>query len=251
MKRSTLRLLAMMAILLIAAVPASAGQLSSDNLERLDRLGVLTPAFKTAVHELVETKQQIVAVKNEKEDLSGKLPALQAKAAEAQKKVDELKLQLAEYDHSDQKDFDTLKKTSGDAAAKPADIIIVAQAYLWAYPASAHQAEAQQVLQAAQKQIADQIQADKDAAAKKAADWAALLERVKARSLSLEEWRKFLTDLSQEEVIKYIGRPQQVGNDYWTYTVPLTTDPDTGARIGLELYFDALRVKTVGKPPKS
>ncbi len=232
--------------LMLAPAPVRAdGELSTKNLDVVDQWGWFTPGFKTEVHELVETKQAAVIARQEDKDIEATLPDLRKQVTDTQAKVDLLKQQLAEYDHADQTEFVQLQKLAGDASAKPEDVRIAAQAYLWAYLTSPHQADAQQILQTVQKKIADQIQADKDAATAKAAARVLLLQRVQAKQLSLSEWRDFLRDLSQEDVIKYLGRPTSGTVDQWTYIGEWTEDPETNQKIGLQIDFNAARVNNV------
>src|SRR5260221_12250309 len=101
-----------------------------------------------------------------------------------------------------------------DAKAKPEDQVTLAQAFVWSYPASAHQAEAQQDLQKVRKSIADQQQAMKDAEAARQAAHAKLVQRAQARDLSLDEWKDFLRDMTQEDILKLLGRPVTAGEGY-------------------------------------
>ena len=151
-------ILAVLAGLSLVTIPGRAeGQLSARNLDALDQAGWLTPAFKEAVHDLVNTKQAIVDTKKAEKDLTLTLPGLKAQADKADADTVARRAQLAEYEHTDESDFAALQKTMTDAGAKPEDQRVLAQAYVWAYPTSTHQAEAQQYLQEAQKNIQKQL----------------------------------------------------------------------------------------------
>ena len=125
----------------------------------------------------------------------------------------------------------------------------MAQTFVWAYPASAHQAEAGQYLQQVQQKLADETQAQKDAEAARVAAYAKLVQRAQAKDLNLEEWRGFLSKMSEEDVLKYIGRPDFQGPSYWTYSGGWTEDPVTHKKVGLQITFDAARVLTVAEMP--
>jgi len=224
-------------------------QLSADNLDKLDQWGWLTPGFKTAVHDLVDSKQAIVDVKKEEKELTLKLPDVQKQADDAEAQVKALRAQLADYDHTADSDFAELQKRMNDTGTSPDDQRVLAQAYLWAYPASPHQGDAQQYLQQAQKKVADQVQAAKDAEAARVAARAKLLERAQAHQLSLAEWRDFLRDMSQEDLLKYFGRPDYEGADYWVYSGDWTEDPVSHQKVGLQMAFNAARVISVAEAP--
>lgn len=226
-------------------------QLSSERLDVLDKWGCFTPGFKAAVHDLVEAKQAIVTAGKDEAELSQKLPDLQKKVAEAEAQAAALQKELAEYEHTDESDFTELQDKMNEAGAKPEDQRALAQAYVWAYPASPHQAEAQHDLQLVEKTISDQAQAQKDADAARVAARANLIERAQAKQLSLAEWREFLRDMSQEDVLKYLGRPQSSNGDYWVYPGEWTEDPETHQKVGLQINFNAARVTSVSEamPP--
>lgn len=223
--------------------------LSPEHLDMLDKWGCFTPAFKTAVHELVDSKQATAVAKTEEESLTQALPNLKKQAEDAEARVGQLHEELESYDHGADTDFVTLQKMVKDPNARLQDELVQAQAYIWGYPSSPHQSEAQQDLQDIQKKLADQLQAQKDAEAARAAAQAKLLQRVQARDLSLAEWRNFLRDLSQDDLLKYLGRPQYQGNDYWVYTGDWTTDQATQQKVGLQINFNAGRVNSVSVVP--
>lgn len=224
-------------------------QLSPEKLDVLDRRGYFTPAFKAAVHDLANTQQALDQAKKEEKKLQGALPALQTQSTAAEAKVASLRQELTKYDHPDELDFVTLQNRMKDAKAKPEEQLVLAQAYVWAYPASPHLAEAQQDLQQVQQKLADRQQAEKDAAAARAAARASLVQRAQAKDLKMSEWNDFLRDMSQEEVVKYIGRPQTYGRDYWLYTGAWSTDPYTGQKVGIQVSFNGTRVNGVSVGP--
>jgi hypothetical protein len=119
---------------------------------------------------------------------------------------------------------------------------MLAQVFVWSYPTSSHEAQAQAYLQQVQKGIADKLQAEKDAEAAKAAAWAALLQRVHNRDLSLAEWKSFLNNMTQDDVLKYLGPPPQQDGYYWIYTGPWAVDPAFSQKVGIELNFNGGRV---------
>ena len=135
----------------------------------VDQLGYFTPGFKAAVHDLVDTKHAMVEANADQKKLTLELPDLQKQAADAEAKVGSLRQELAKYEHPEETDFVALQNKMNDANAKPEEQIALAQAYVWTYPASPHQGDAQQYLQQVRKKLADQRQAEKDAEAARAA----------------------------------------------------------------------------------
>jgi len=220
-------------------------QISPHRLNILDRRGYFTPVFKKAVHDLVDAKAAVVAAQDDEKGLRAKLPALEAQVAEADDKMAKLHQQLADLDRTDETDFVALQQEMSDANAKPEDQRVSAQAYVWAYPASPHQADAQHYLEAVQKKIADQAQADADAEAAREAAHAKLVQRAQARDLSPVEWRDFLLNMSQEDLLKFLGPPQNIDHDYWVYSGAWTEDPITHQKVGLQINFNAGRVLNV------
>jgi hypothetical protein len=229
--------------LLLPAGPADgATQFTAKKLDQLDKLGAFPPDFKTAVHDYVNVKKAIVDAKAETAKLQGEVPGLQKQIADNQTKMDALQKVLADYNHTDETDFVLLQNKMNDATAKPQDQLMLAQVFVWSYPTSPHEAQAQAYLQQVQKEIADKLQAEKDAEAAKAAAWAALLQRVQNKDLSLTEWKSFLNNMTQEDVLKYLGPPPQQNGYYWIYTGPWTLDPALNQKVGLELNFNGGRV---------
>ncbi len=229
---------------------AEGSQLSSKRLDIFDKRGYFTPRFKAAVHELVETKQAVVQAREDEIKLSHQLPDLKKQSDAAGAKVASLQQELALYEHPEEKDFANLQARMNDITAKPQDQILLAQAYVWAYPANPHQAEAQQYLQQVQKKVADQQQSEKEAEAAREAARARLVQRAQAKDLSLAEWKDFLRDMSQEDLLKYLGQPSTRGNGYWTYAGAWTTDPTTGSKMGLRVDFNGSRVISVVQGPQ-
>jgi hypothetical protein len=234
-----------------AQAHADSGQLSPERLDMLDKLGYFTPAFKAAVHDLVDGKHALDQAKAEQVKLTQELPDLQNQVTETEAKTIALRQELARYEHPEETDFDALQKQMNDAAAKLEDQIALAQAYVWTYPASPHESEAQQYLQQMQKKLADQRQAEKDAEAARAAAHAKLVQRAQARDLSLNEWRDFLRNMSQDDLLKLLGRPTSQTDDYWIYSGEWIVDPTTGQKVGMEINFNAGRVLSVGEKPPS
>ncbi len=248
--KTFLALLIATGALTLAALPGRADvQLSAEKLDMLDQLGYFTPGFKQEVRDLVESKKALADAGEEKHKLALELPALQQQAAAVQAKADALRRELAKYEHPDETDFTALQAAIKDPKAKLPDQTALAQAYVWTYPASPHVADAQAFLTQAQKTLADAAQAEKDAEAKRAADYAKLVQRAQARDLDLEEWRDFLRNLSQDDLVKLIGRPTAQSPDYWDYAGGWTTDPITHKKVGLQISFDAARVLNVDELP--
>jgi hypothetical protein len=244
---------AALAALGLTATPGHADsiQLSPEKLNMLDQLGYFTPGFKAAVHDLVDTKHALEQAKVESAKLTRDLPDLQKQAAETEAKAIVLRQELATYEHPDETDFAALQNRMNDAGAKPDEQIALAQAYVWAYPASPHQSEAQQFLQQVQKKLADQRQAGKEAEAARAAARAKLIQRAQSRDLSLGEWRDFLRDMSQDDLVKLLGRPTSQSGDYWIYAGAWIVDPTTKQKVGMEINFNAGRVLSVSEDPHS
>jgi hypothetical protein len=223
--------------------------LTQTQIETMERNGWLTPQFEAAARELIEAKETLKTADDDRTKLELKLPALQKTAATEDAKVSKLKDELAHYDHPDETDFTALQAAMKDSSAKIEDRLALAQAYVWTYPGGAHTGEAEQDLQQIQKKIADQVQAAKDTDAAQTAVQLKLLQRVKAHDLNLGEWRAFLQDKSQDEVLQYLGEPAAKTDDYWTYSGAWTIDPATNQKAGLQLTFNGGRVQNVAPIP--
>ncbi len=227
------------------------GHLSPERLDVLDGLGYFTPAFKSAVHDLVDAKHNLAQAKFDQAELAKELPDLQKQAAEAEATAVALRQELAKYDHPEETDFLALQAKLGDSSATLQDQIAQTQAYIWTYPTSPHQGEAQQYLQQALKTQADLKQADEKAEAARQAAHAALVQRAVAHNLNLNEWRDFLHDMSQDDLVKLLGHPTAQTDDYWIYSGDWITDPTTHQKVGMEINFNGGRVLNVDEKPPS
>ena len=233
-----------------ASMPAHAdGQLSAERLDVLDQQGYFTPGFKQAVHDLVDTRHELDAATSEKAQLTKDLPGLQKQAAEAGAQVVALRQELAKYDHPEDNDFAALQSKVNDATAKPAEEIALAQAYVWTYPSSPHEGEAQQYLQKIQTKVAEEQKAEQDAEAARLAAHAKLVQRAQAKDLSLSEWRDLLRDMSQDDLVKLMGHPTSEVGDYWIYSGDWVTNAATHQKAGLQINFNGGRVLTVDEKP--
>jgi hypothetical protein len=241
------------AVLGLIPIPghADSGQLSPEHLDMVDQLGYFTPGFKAAVHDLVNSKHALEQANAEQATLAKELPDLQTQATAAEAKAIALRQELARYDHPEETDFVALQQRMNDPGATPEEQIALAQAYVWTYPASPHESDAQQYLQQTQKKVADQQQAEKDAEAARAAAHAKLVQRALAHDLNLGEWRDFLRDMSQDDLVKLLGRPTSQSDDYWTYSGDWIVNPATQQKVGMEINFNAGRVISVDEklPP--
>jgi hypothetical protein len=255
MNRNTrlLSIAAFVAVLGVTSLPGRAGdgQLSPERLDMLDRLGYFTPGFKAAVHNLVDTKHDLEEAKAEQAELAKEEPILKKQAKDAGASTDALRQELAKYDHPEDGDFVALQTLMNDSNAALADQIAQAQAYVWTYPASPHESDAQEFLQQARKKLADQQQAEKDAAAARAAAHANLVQRAQAHDLNITEWRDFLSDMSQDDLVKFLGRPTSESGDYWIYSGGWVVDPTTQQKAGMEINFNGGRVLSVVEQPHS
>jgi chromosome segregation ATPase len=252
-RRAALSVAAALAALGLASAPGQADsqQLSPERLDMLDRLGYFTPGFKAAVHEMVDSKQALEQAKAEQTKLSLDLPDLQKQATETEAKTVALRQELAKYDHPEENDFIVLQKQMNDPGATLEEQIAQAQAYVWTYPASPHESEALQYLQQAQKKRADLQQSAMDAEAARQAAHAKLLQRAQAHDLSLNEWRDFLRDMSQDDLVKLLGPPtstSEAGN-YWIYSRGWILDPTTHQKVGMEINFNGGRVIGLDEKP--
>jgi hypothetical protein len=271
---------ALTSLTILALVPTSghaAGpKLSADRLDLLDRRGYFTPAFKQAVHDLVDAKQAVVDAKIEQKKLDDELPDLEKQAAvaadkaaglqqqltalehtdesdfaELQKKMGEpdlsadLQKQLADAVHASASDFEEMKKKFGEASAELDARRVLAQAYVWAYPGSPHQADAQHDLQDVQKKTVDLTQSLADAEAARVAAHDKLVARAQAHDLNIGEWRDFLFNMSKQDLLKFLGQPAYSTQDNWSYSGGWTEDPVTHQKVGLEVSFNAGRVVNV------
>lgn len=234
----------LLACLLLITVPGRGAttQITAKRLIQLDKMGAFPPDFKEAVHAYVDVKRAIVDGLAEEKKTRSLIPGMEQKARDEQAKVDDLNQVLADYNHTDETDFATLQLKMSDTAAKPKEQLMLAQIFVWSYPSSPHFPQAQTYLQQVQKQISDELQAEKDAEAAKAAAWATLLQRVHDKSLSMTEWRSFLNNMSQDDVIKYMGAPPQKAGYYWLYPGEWILDPEMNRKVGLRLNFNGGRV---------
>jgi uncharacterized protein Usg len=228
----------------------AAGTLSPELLDQYDRRGYFTPNFKAAIKDVVQAREALDQALAEQKKFEKDLPALQKEAADAQAKTVALQQQLAVYDHPDENDFNALQTLTHDSAAKPADVIALAQAYVWTYPASPHEPVALEFLNTWQKKLADQQQSEKDADAARVAAHAALIRRAQAHDLSLVEWRDLLRGLSQDDLVKLFGQPTSKQDDYWYYDGQWVINPSNSQKQGLQINFNAGRVLSVdARPP--
>jgi hypothetical protein len=223
--------------------------LTQSQIETMERKGWITPQFESAARELIDAKETLKTADGDRTRLETTLPALEKKATAEDAKVAALKDELAHYDHPDETDFAALQSSLKNPSAKPEDQMALAQAYVWTYPGTTHAGEAEQDLQQLQKKIADQVQAAKEADAAQTTAQLKLLQRVKAHSLNLGEWRAFLQDKSQDAVEQYLGAPAARTDDYWTYSGAWTIDPTTNQKAGLQLTFNGGRVLSVAPIP--
>ena len=230
---------------------AAEPKLSPERLDLLDERGYFTPGFKAAVHDYVDTRKPLAQAVDEANKLSAQLPDVLKQSADAQAKTDALLKELARYQHPEDDDFAALQTLMKDPSAKPEDQFALAQAFVWTYPSNPQADEARQYLQDIQKKLAAQQQAEKDAQAAQAAAQTKLLQRVQARKLSLNEWKDFLRDKSQEDLLKYLGRPDVAQFDYWIYNSAFTVDPNTGQKVGLQVNFNGTRVNSVASGPNA
>jgi hypothetical protein len=242
--KSPALLLACLAAFHLAA-RADDAPLSASQIATMEHHGWVTPQFEAAAHQLIEAKEDALQAQADQAKLQAEQPALEKEAAAEETQVAQLKAELARYDHPDETDFATLQDAMKNASADPQDQLALAQAYVWTYPASPHATEATGDLQQIEKKIADQTQATQNAEAARLAAQARLLQRVQARDLSLAEWRAFLQDKSQAEVVQYLGQPSSQQDEYWIYTGAWTHDPETGQKVGLQLNFNGGRVLSV------
>ena len=236
----------------LAWVPLQAqadSQLSPQRLDLLDERGYFTPEFKTAIHHLVDAREAVSARSDAEAQLKATLPDLAKRSAEATAQAAALRETLALYTHPEVSDLETLEDAMKNPAIAPEQRLALAQAFVWAYPTDPHQTEAVQDLQQVQKQLNDRREAAKAAELSQAAARALLLRRVKAHALSLQEWKDFLRDMSQEDLLTYLGRPQSQGNGYWIYTGAWTSDPVTNRKSGLLINFNGTRAIDVEASP--
>ncbi len=256
MKRASLPVIVVLGLgaLTLVPLPLCADQvkhLSPDRIDVLDQRGVFKPEFKSAIHALVDALQQTRDAEAEQKKIELELPALNDQVQQAEAKAAALRRELAKYEHTDEGDFAALQARMSDATAKPEEQLALAQAYIWTYPASPHAGHAQQYLQQVQKKIADALQAAKDAQAARAAAQAKLVEGAEARNLSLSDWRDFLRDMSQADLLKYIGQPNSRQGDDWIYSGEWVIDPALNHKAGMDVNFNGGRVFRVDELPSA
>jgi hypothetical protein len=243
------RLLVLACATLLPLAARADDLLSASQIDELQQRGWVTPGFDAAARQLIDANQAARDAQAGEAKLETELPPLEKSIAAENATIAQLKAELATYEHPDETDFTALQAAMKDSAAHSSDQLALAQAYVWTYPASPHADEAEHDLQQIEKKIADQAQAAKDADAARLAAQAKLLQRVQARDLNLAEWRAFLQDKSQAEVLQYLGQPSSRQDEYWIYSGAWTTDPETGAKAGLQLNFNGGRVLSVAPIP--
>jgi hypothetical protein len=224
---------------------AEATQFTQARLNLLDQRGYFTPGFKKAVHDLVNARDALERSHAEVKKLNDGVPALQAQSDAAIAQVTRLRTELALYTHPENSDFEALQQAMKDPGVPPKERLVLAQAFVWTYPTDPRQTEAAADLQETQNAIAAQIKAAADTDAARRAARAALIRRAKERSLSLAEWRSFLQDMSQEDMLQYLGRPQTESGNYWIYSGVWTTNPATNRGAGLRVNFNGTRELSV------
>jgi multidrug efflux pump subunit AcrA (membrane-fusion protein) len=223
--------------------------LTPTQLDELAKSGCFTPAFQSAVHDLIDCQLAADQAKADAGGLSDSLPDLQAQAEAAEAALAEKRKTLALYTDAENSDFTALNRLMADNSAKPQDQVAAAQAFLWIYPTSPHATEAQQDLTTAQNRIAAAAQAVKDAEAARLADQQKQLARAKAHDFSLDEWSHYLAGKSQEDLVGLIGRPTVMNPDLWVYAGAWATTPRETGKVGMQVIFNGGRVTAVAEGP--
>jgi hypothetical protein len=218
---------------------------SIDRLNMLDQRGYFTPGFKKAVHDLVNTQHALAQSRADIKKWNDDLPALQKESADATTQVARLRAELAVYTHPENADFDALQSAMKNPAISPKERLALAQAFVWSYPTDPRQTEAEADLQQTQQLLTDQQGAVRNASAVRIAARASLIQRAETRKLSLPEWRTFLQEMSQEDLLKYLGRPQAEDAGYWIYSGNFTTPAGNKQLTGLRINFNGTRVLSV------
>jgi hypothetical protein len=226
-------------------LPAEIYQPSAQRLNAFDQRGYFPPALKSAIHDLVNAREAVARAKADQEKFAAALPDLRTQSNEAISQTARLRKELELYTHPEEADFDALQSAMKNPSASSEQRLELAQAFVWSYPTDPHQTEAGEDLRQVQRQIAAQRQAVRDDAMARAAARAKLVQRAEARELSLSEWQDFLRDMSQEELLTYLGRPQTQQADYWIYRGSWTLDPRAQKRVGLRINFNGTRVQSV------
>ena len=240
--RTALFLLAMGTV---ARAADSGLPLSAERINRLDRHGYFTPRCKQALVDLVQTQEALTKGQAEEGQWALKLPSLKAEEQRSAAQVENLRKELTRFAHPEDEDFAALQDAAHDSAAPLEKKLDLAQAFIWSYPTDPRQAEAVQDLQRWQNDLASRRQAIATVAANQEATRMNLLQRVKARDLSLAEWQAFLGEMSQEELLANLGPPQRRGADSWYYPGKWTWDTTTKERAGLLIDFNGTRVSRV------
>jgi hypothetical protein len=222
-------------------------ELSASRLDLLDQRGYFTPAFKTSVHDLVQARQALARAQANEIRFREDIPHLQEQSAAAAQETARLRAELALFAHPEDSDFAALQAAMKNASTAPQDCLALAQAFVWSYPNDPRQAEALSDLQQIQGQMAKEKKNVLDAAAGRLAAHEAIVRRGRAGELSLKEWQDFLRDMSQEELLNYLGPPQVRDPAYWLYSGSWTWDPVTRKRAGLQISFNGTRVLSVAE----
>ena len=219
--------------------------LFADRIDYLNTHGYITPRCRSALVDLVHARESLDQARADQQRLEGNLPTLRAQADATSAQTESLKKELAHYEHPEDDDFIALQAAAKNPASSLEEKLDLAQAFIWSYPADPRQAEAEQDLQQWQKQLATRQLAAADAATVQIWAHDQFLKRAMEHYLSLGEWQVFLAQMSQEDLLHYLGPPQLRTSDSWTYRGEWTWDPATRTRAGMLITFNGTRVLRV------
>lgn len=217
----------------------------AQRVNELDKIGYFPPSFKKAIHTLIDTQIATQKAQDEASTLSDKIPSLEKQVTDAQAQLDALQKKWDSLSTTQEVQFSQIKSKLNDPKTSADDLVPLLQAFIWSYPNSSHLPEIQASLAQANQKIAQESEADKQATIERIAARQKLLERVATKDLTLDEWQRFLDNMSQFELINYIGHPDEKGSDYWIYKGNWTVDPTTNLKSGLRIQFNGGRVLSV------
>jgi hypothetical protein len=124
--------------------------------------------------------------------------------------------------------------------------LALAHQFIWSFPKSTLLPDAGKILSDLEqkKAAADEELANEKASRLQRENF--LKAGVAARNLQIQDWREFLKNMSQDDVLFYLGPPKSKAADgTWYYGDNWTIDPGSAQRTGIVLFFNGTRVLNV------
>jgi hypothetical protein len=199
-----------------------------------------------AVVQNVTTQDRILKLQQLTLDAENAKPELEKQQSAAEEQTAAIKKQLSDLDHADSAALITLQTQVADPNAKLPVKLAAAHQFIWSFPTSSLLPQANAILADLNKQDADEKQRLADDAKKKQERLDFLTKGAQEHNLLIEDWREFLRNMTQDEVLLYVGAPTKKSMDgNWFYAGSYTIDPATQQRSGLVIFFNGTRVDNV------